>query len=906
MENNKNITIYPAFINGKSNQNGLTMDKATLSEVYDLVARNEDVKAVVNKIRWLTVIGNTDKAQKVKNEESVCIVFQSEYNVSRKKSNVFKLTGLVCLDVDDVKSPQTIRDTVAKNTELNPVMAFVSPSGKGVKVVVKSKRLENMCGDWETLAEEFRVEYIKLSAYLWKRHGLVTDFSCKESARVCYSSHDAECYYNMDEPYTDIPDIGAENAEEICNKMWGNEEQQTTYRYDGYDKEQHAATVAAIISSLKRDENGNYVYTRNAKLHIGHRHLGNATTPVGGKYGYDAMLALYTAACAIFGGDIKRADAFLEESFEEYGKDGWQRVLPVHARTLPVTKVLCDMLEMLNFEGYEKTTRFTTIEEPKDVGTIEPTNRQYVSEISEEIDKKYGLPKILSHWFADSTLPKQHADIRFYSAITLLSGFAPNQRVQCSLGKKRGLNLQMFVVGRQSGGKGEMDVPYTELIAPHLDVWCDRLNEMEKRRVWDEKMAARGKSNKTTFSFDDEEAEEPEEAEEGATQQSQHKGEPLFFKNNIGKPTYASLMRILPANNAKCVMTTTEFSVWRNAEASGNACLLDTLKQSYDNSTLSNETAKDIDAGKRTSVYNPEFSVLASGTPAEYLKLFPSVEGGELRRGWTFLVQKDGEWTYFGSKPKKTTNDGVEEFFLGWYFYNFFAQYRYVYTLTDEDDAKAGEMFNEYVRKMHKTFGGNTEMEQAQEGLIGSVPVITFRVAALLQSLDEYERYVWPKMRIEDAGEYLNGYGLRVWSDTEGKVVEVPVTDYIDLARERANGRMALPEQPVYLLWKWVELAFWLVRERIGDGLNAIVSHDTKNMVSGVNDPTVGVMYVAALGLLGKTEFETSDYAKAYERVSGKKCASSNIANYLKKLLDLEKIEKSGRGIYKLKNSRKK
>lgn len=911
----ENITFYQPYIGDKDNEvdnrNGLVHEKISLKRVYEIITSDEDVKKVVNKIRVLLITAGKDTSKKYKEKNCKHLVFQSEFNVSRKKKNVYRLTGLVCIDIDGLGfgTAKTVKNALAANTELNPVLAFISPSGNGVKVVVKSKRLENMTGDWKTLANEFELEYHKISAYIYKRHGCKTDKSCEESARCCFASHDENCFYNPDEPYTNIPDMA--NFEKTFAEMLGKTEKKQGYRHEGYDEEQTGEIYANILRGLEKDANGDYIYTRNAQIRLGHRSDHTAKVPYGDGYGYQAMLYFYRTALLLYGYDYEKADKFLKESVWEYANNEWEQVQPKHVDTglYPPKNALEDILEKLQFKGFKRETRFTTIEYPVEITPNKPQKREYVSEAAESVAENYGVPKILSYWLEDTNVPKQHADIRFYSALALLSGFAPNQRVQSTLGKKIGLNLMMLVIGSQGSGKGEMEAPYNKLIAPNFNRWCDRISEMESLRVWREKQEARGKTNKTKITFgdgfelEDEQNTEQESQDTAQDTKKEFKGKPLKFVNDIGKPTYAAIMSLIPQNNAKCVLTTNEISVWKTAESSGYINITDIIKKVFDNSRLNNETVKDIEAGKRTSVDFPEFAILASGTPSQYLKMFPTVEGGELRRMLVFLVQKEGEWTFFGTKPKKQQSDDLEAFFLGWYFYNFFAPNTYVYTLTDDDDKKAAEMFNEYVRGMNTAFGGYTQMEQANEGLFTSVPVNVLRVAALLQSLDEFEKYVWPKMYIANATEYLDADSIRVWSDTEGRLVDVPLRDYIELARERANGKQRLDEMEVTLSWKWMELAFWIVRQRVDDGLSAILSHDQSSMASGVNDPTVGVLYKAALGKLQKSEFTPADYTLAYEAVSGKKLQSSKVSNYLTKLAKTGFIKKTKHGVYKLEKS---
>lgn len=94
--------------------------------------------------------------------------------------------GIICLDVDHVEDPASLKE----KAKILPWVhaAFVTPSGKGLKVIVKTT------GTPET----YKVTEEKVAAMWLDATGSPRDNHCKDIARIQYISHDPELYYNPD------------------------------------------------------------------------------------------------------------------------------------------------------------------------------------------------------------------------------------------------------------------------------------------------------------------------------------------------------------------------------------------------------------------------------------------------------------------------------------------------------------------------------------------------------------------------------------------------------------------------------------------------------------------------------------------------------------------------------------
>jgi hypothetical protein len=92
--------------------------------------------------------------------------------------------GIVCLDIDHVEDPEALKKEAAKISWVHA--AFITPSGKGLKVIVKtSATVENYKEVEETVQAAFRDET-----------NFVRDNHCKDIARIQFVSYDPDLYYN--------------------------------------------------------------------------------------------------------------------------------------------------------------------------------------------------------------------------------------------------------------------------------------------------------------------------------------------------------------------------------------------------------------------------------------------------------------------------------------------------------------------------------------------------------------------------------------------------------------------------------------------------------------------------------------------------------------------------------------
>jgi hypothetical protein len=105
---------------------------------------------------------------------------------SRSNSNLKAPSGLACLDFDDVQNLEELRTEI--NQDSYTFSSFTSPSGDGLKVLVKIPNVDNN--------NDYQDYYHEITNHYKKYYEL--DESTKDIARACYLSYDERLYLNND------------------------------------------------------------------------------------------------------------------------------------------------------------------------------------------------------------------------------------------------------------------------------------------------------------------------------------------------------------------------------------------------------------------------------------------------------------------------------------------------------------------------------------------------------------------------------------------------------------------------------------------------------------------------------------------------------------------------------------
>jgi hypothetical protein len=177
-----NVTIF---------QNIRDTDTPFFRDVHLILERIKDgagaTKGLVQKIRL-------EKRKPERNElkkQLPAICFSGTFN-KRSDASILNHSGLICLDFDGYEKQKELlqdKETISKNKYTFSV--FISPSGNGLKVLIKIPAdTENHTNYFNSLEKHFNSPYF--------------DKTSKNISRVCYESYDPLIYVNENSSIWDI------------------------------------------------------------------------------------------------------------------------------------------------------------------------------------------------------------------------------------------------------------------------------------------------------------------------------------------------------------------------------------------------------------------------------------------------------------------------------------------------------------------------------------------------------------------------------------------------------------------------------------------------------------------------------------------------------------------------------
>ena len=134
-------------------------------------------KDAVKKIR-----SEKDKEERNRLKKTLPAVCFSGKFKKRNDASLIEHSGLICLDFDGYKTNKDLLQEKERLTKIKYVYSvFISPSGKGLKVLVKiPKDVDNHKNYFNSLKKYFKSDYF--------------DVTSKNVSRVCYESYDPLIY----------------------------------------------------------------------------------------------------------------------------------------------------------------------------------------------------------------------------------------------------------------------------------------------------------------------------------------------------------------------------------------------------------------------------------------------------------------------------------------------------------------------------------------------------------------------------------------------------------------------------------------------------------------------------------------------------------------------------------------
>jgi hypothetical protein len=171
------ISVFKSLFNSK--------ETPYTQEVVDVYNRiKEGYPELINKITTLRAMKDDDPGYSSLKNSLRAIMFNGTFN-ERNDNGLIEHSGLCILDFDNYPSSKVMKEEKVRLMECaNVYMIFVSPSGKGLKCVIKIPPSDKF-----THKRRFKAfqEYIDSDYF---------DASSSNVSRVCFESYDPKAYIN--------------------------------------------------------------------------------------------------------------------------------------------------------------------------------------------------------------------------------------------------------------------------------------------------------------------------------------------------------------------------------------------------------------------------------------------------------------------------------------------------------------------------------------------------------------------------------------------------------------------------------------------------------------------------------------------------------------------------------------
>jgi len=159
-----------------------------ISDAYKLIG-NGKLRDITQRVKSET---DKKKRNKLKVSKLPAVTVSGTFaNGSQKISDFVKHSGLMQIDIDEIDNPEAIKEQLKKDNYTN--CCFISPSGNGVKVIVKIK------ADIHTHLQTFK----SLQKYYFEKYNIEIDEKCKDISRLMFLCSDSRIFINdKSETYT--------------------------------------------------------------------------------------------------------------------------------------------------------------------------------------------------------------------------------------------------------------------------------------------------------------------------------------------------------------------------------------------------------------------------------------------------------------------------------------------------------------------------------------------------------------------------------------------------------------------------------------------------------------------------------------------------------------------------------
>jgi hypothetical protein len=172
----KLVTVFQDFVRKKED---ISLDQI----IADI--KEGKYKKQVELIRNTIINGNILKSKELK-KKLLAFTASGVFNNDRKSDNIVDYSGFIILDLDKLVSSEMERVISIIHKIEYTYVAFVSPSGNGIKILVSVNSTK----------EKHKRAYNQVVNYYQSELNVEIDTSGSDLSRLCYMSYDPNCYFN--------------------------------------------------------------------------------------------------------------------------------------------------------------------------------------------------------------------------------------------------------------------------------------------------------------------------------------------------------------------------------------------------------------------------------------------------------------------------------------------------------------------------------------------------------------------------------------------------------------------------------------------------------------------------------------------------------------------------------------
>ena len=218
-------------------------DQVSLEQVVELIKNDPRLQEATNKLKSIADDSSLDKSQRKDlinpiKQHLPAVIFAGQFS-KREASGLQQHAGYIVIDIDDVSSESIEATKTQIIDQLDPVLLFISPSQRGIKV------LHRIVIDPEQDIKSQHIAHFNQLENLYRKEVHITIDTCgKDLARLCFLVGDSNVYFNPNSKALSLVDDVPLSPTKVSSEV--SEE-----RLDS-DLQQKKVVIESIINYLEK------------------------------------------------------------------------------------------------------------------------------------------------------------------------------------------------------------------------------------------------------------------------------------------------------------------------------------------------------------------------------------------------------------------------------------------------------------------------------------------------------------------------------------------------------------------------------------------------------------------------------------------------------------------------------